>query len=193
MPLLHAVNDPIDNIGEPRSTAERLANGGGPAQAQLAVLMGQHDTGLRRLAYRLLEDHDEMDDVLQDVYIKAYRALSGFRGDADTGTWLYRITYNACIDRLRRRSAHPSVPLDDLLDRSVRPRRDIDPGEIVTGKQQLGRALAELSPEHRATVLLVDAEGYSHEEAAAILGVREGTVASRLHYARVALRRALTE
>ncbi len=63
MPLLHAVKDPIDNIGEPRSTAERLANGGGPAQAQLAVLMGQHDTGLRRLAYRLLEDHDEMDDV----------------------------------------------------------------------------------------------------------------------------------
>ena len=60
-------------------------------------LIAHYDRGLRALAYRLLGNAGQMDDVLQDAYVKAFRALGRFRGDAGVGTWIYRITYNACI------------------------------------------------------------------------------------------------
>lgn len=159
-------------------------------------LIQGHDEGLRRLAYRMLNNREDMDDVLQEVYLRAYRGLPRFRGDAALGTWLYRVTYNACIDRLRQNRRETLVPLEEVPEGSgsrlagQRERWD-DPAEAAIHSDSLGRALAELPPEHRAAVLLVDAEGYSHTEAADILGIPVGTVASRLHYARAALRKAL--
>lgn len=183
-----------------------------------AEMVRLHDEGLRRLAFRLLGDRDLMDDVLQDVYVKAYQALPRFRGDASLGSWLYRITYNACMDQLRRDAARPrSVMSYHDLEQAVDPalsgrtaavaggratgspaRGDRvggteDVGETVARRQDLAAALATLSPEAQAAVLLVDAEGYSYADAAAILGIKEGTVASRLHEARRTLRRVLGE
>src|SRR5436309_1979289 len=72
-------------------------------------LIERHDVSHRRLAFRLLGDRDRMDDVLQEAYARAFRALSRFRGDSSLETWLYRIVYNACVDDLRRRKEHQTL------------------------------------------------------------------------------------
>ncbi|MFL6035812.1 MAG: sigma-70 family RNA polymerase sigma factor, partial [Gaiellaceae bacterium] len=76
-------------------------------------LVARSDVSHRRLAFRLLGDRDLMDDVLQEAYTRAFRALPSFRGDASLETWLYRIVYNACIDDLRRRKAHENLSLEE--------------------------------------------------------------------------------
>src|ERR671922_504516 len=80
-----------------------------------ANVIRHYDRGLRSLAYRLLGDRDRMDDALQEAYLKAFRALPRFRGDAKLGTWLYRITYNACLDELARARKAAHAPLDELV------------------------------------------------------------------------------
>lgn len=154
------------------------------------ALVTHYDRGLRALAYRLLGDAERMDDVLQDVYVKAYRGLASFRGDSSPGTWLYRITYNACLDHLRRTPRAMTVALDDVGDR---PAPGGDPADQVVVRSSLADALASLPSEQRAAVLLVDAEGFDHARAAEILGVAEGTVHSRVFRARNALRGHLSE
>jgi RNA polymerase sigma-70 factor (ECF subfamily) len=129
-----------------------------------------------------------MDDALQETYVRAFRALPAFRGDSSPGTWLYRIAYNACLDELRR--TRQVVPLDSVRDRS-----DPGPGaaETVPARRALADALGRLPAEDRAAVLLVDAQGFDYRSAAEVLGVPEGTVASRLNRARATLRRFLDD
>jgi len=160
--------------------------------ADFVDLVRRHDRTLRALAWRLLGDRDRMDDVLQEAYVKAFRALPTFRGDADAapGTWLYRITYNACMDELRRQRRVSLVPLDDAVGRPD-PRGDV--GDRVVRSHRLAAAIDALPPDHRAAVLLVDAEGFDYRSAAEVLGIPEGTVASRLNRARAALRQTLQE
>jgi RNA polymerase sigma-70 factor (ECF subfamily) len=150
------------------------------------ALVRRHDEGLRGLAYRLLGDRDTMDDVLQETYVSAFKALPRFRGDSDLATWLYRIAYNACLDELRRRKT--VVPLERVADR---PDPAPGPAERTATAQILAQALAALAPEDRAAVLLVDAQGFDYAAAAEILGIPAGTVASRLNRARTLLRRVL--
>ncbi len=115
-------------------------------------LLSPHDDGLRSLAFRLLDDPDEMDDVLQDVYAKAFINLSTFRREAAVGTWLYRIAYTTCIDRLRRRRRETA--LDAAL--AGAPRVGVaDPADVFAVRDDVARALASLPPEHRAAVLLI--------------------------------------
>src|SRR5690606_31795722 len=79
------------------------------------ALLRRHDDKMRGLAYRLLADRHAMDDALQEAYVKAYRALPRFKAGSNFGTWLYRITYNACIDALRKRKRTP-VAADDTVE-----------------------------------------------------------------------------
>ncbi|HEV8682143.1 MAG TPA: sigma-70 family RNA polymerase sigma factor [Actinomycetota bacterium] len=151
-------------------------------------LVQPHDRALRALAYRLVGDRELMDDVLQEAYLRAFRALPSLRGAEAVGSWLYRIVYNASMDQLRKRQRAPQVPLEDVPDR---PDPAPDPGEVAAGRGDLAAALESLPPLMRAAVLLVDAEGLTYEEAGAIIGVPKGTVASRLSRAREVLRRAL--
>jgi len=130
-----------------------------------------------------------MDDALQEAYLKAYRGLPTFRPGSDFGTWLYRITYNACIDEIRRRRRHPVTTADPVDPVSPRP----GPERVVSASETVRTALADLPTDQRVTVVLVDGEGFDHREVAKILGVAPGTVASRLHRARGALRRILGE
>lgn len=151
-----------------------------------AALVRHYDRGLRALAYRLLGDQASMDDALQEAYVNAYRALPRFRGECSVGTWLYRIAYNACLDELRRR--RPAVALDSVYETAdERP----GPAERAAVRQGLAAALAALSPEDRVAVLLVDAWGFDYLAAARVLGMPAGTLASRLHRARAALRERL--
>lgn len=153
-----------------------------------AAMVAHHDRGLRALAYRLLGDRDRMDDALQEAYLRAFRGLPRFRGESSVATWLYRIAYNACLDELARERT--VVPLD-----SLRERADPRPGaaETLPWLDRLAAELASLAPDDRAAVLLVDAQGFDYRSAGEILGVPEGTVASRLNRARTTLRRALDD
>ena len=152
-------------------------------------LLRRNDDRMRGLAYRLLADGPAMDDVLQEAYLKAYRGLAGFRPGADFDRWLYRVTYNACVDELRKRKQAAEVAPDDLERSSTRP----GPGRAVGAAETVRAALAELPDDQRVTVVLVDGEGFRHHEVAKILGVANATVASRLHRARARLRQVLGE
>ena len=152
-------------------------------------LLRRHDDRMRGLAYRLMADRYAMDDALQEAYLKAFKGLHRFRAGSDFGTWLYRITYNSCIDELRKRKRVPLSLVDPIDPESRRP----GPERIVSASETVRSALAELPVDQRVTVVLVDGEGFDHREAAEILGVAPGTVASRLHRARAALRRILGE
>jgi RNA polymerase sigma-70 factor (ECF subfamily) len=155
-----------------------------------AEVIRHYDPGLRALAYRLLGDRDRMDDALQEAYVNAYRALPRFRGGSKLGTWLYRITYNACLDELERSRRVVQLPLGEVGE-PADPRSSV--AETVASRGDLAEALAALAPEDRATVLMVDAHGFSYRDAGEVLGVPEGTIASRLNRARAALRRALDD
>lgn len=159
--------------------------------AAFEQLVRHYDPMLRSLAYRLMGgDRTAMDDVLQDAYVKAFRALPDFRADAALGTWLYRITYRTCLDALRAEGRRRTTSMDEtghLADPAA------DPARVVSQRADLTRALDSLPPDQRAAVLLVDAEGLDYTAAAEILGVAPGTIASRLSRARAALRRALDE
>jgi RNA polymerase sigma-70 factor, ECF subfamily len=158
-------------------------------QAAFAEIVREYDDRLRGLAYRLLGDRDRMDDVLQEVYVKAFRSLPRFKGASALGTWLYRITYNACMDDLRR---HPQATSGEpeMLASVADP--GPGPAELAVERNDLAFALDRLPPDQRAAVLLVDAYGLDYREAAGVLGVRAGTIGSRLSRAHATLRETLT-
>jgi RNA polymerase sigma-70 factor (ECF subfamily) len=157
-------------------------------QKAFTRLIVAHDARLRALAYSLLRDRDLMDDVLQEVYIKAFVALPGFHGRSSAGTWLYRIAYTTCIDVLRRQRRLSAVP-DELAQEARDPAPD--PGDELAERERLSTALGALPPEQRVAVLLVDREGFDYQTVAEILDVPFGTAASRVSTARHSLRRVL--
>lgn len=160
---------------------------GGDDEAFIAV-MRHYDRRLRIVAYHVLGDRQLMDDVLQDVTMRAYNALSRFRGDSSLGTWLCRITYRVCCDAIRRNDRLYPLPLSDL---SELPGSEPDPADALALHMLLADAFAALPPEQRIAVLLVDREGYDYATTAQILGIPAGTLASRLSTARAALRRRI--
>jgi RNA polymerase sigma-70 factor, ECF subfamily len=158
-----------------------------------AGIVRRHDHRLRGLAYKLLAgDRHRMDDALQEAYLRAYRALPGFRVEADLGTWLYRIVYNACIDELRRDRRRPR-PVDLQEVGWDPPDAASSPDEVVFAADATLRALRALPDEQRVALVLVDGEGFDNVAAARILGVPPGTVGSRLSRARATVRRLLEE
>lgn len=151
------------------------------------AMLREHDARMRALAFRMLGDRSAMDDVLQEAYLKAWRSLGSFRGDASFSTWLYRIVTTCCLDHHRSRARRPEIDLDAAVEAEV---AGLD---ALAGRLDLATALDRLSPDHRAAVLLVDVEGLSYDEAAVALDVAPGTVASRLNRSHHALRLLLTK
>jgi len=206
---LIAAPAPVAGPGEVGDDVVARARAGDTAA--FTELVRHYDRRLRALAFRLLGDPAAMDDALQEAYVKAFRALPGFRGDAAPGTWLYQITYRACLDHLRREGRHHAGPLagpsgggspsgGGALSGGRAPAGEpaatgagSEPAGTATTRVDLGRALAALPADQRAAVVLVDAEGLDYGSAAAVLGVAPGTIASRLSRARAALRAALAE
>lgn len=143
-----------------------------------AELVQRHRDRLWAVALRTLSDYEEAADALQDALLSAYRAASRFRGDAAVTTWLHRIVVNACLDRMRRRTLRPAVPVDDAGLDAVAPKNP-DPTSSHEVSLDVSAALRELPFEQRAALVLVDMMGYPVDEAARILEVPPGTIKSR--------------
>ncbi len=158
-------------------------------EAEFAAMIAHADERLRALAYHLLGSRDAMDDALQDAYVKAHRRLGSFRGESSLATWLYRIVLTTCLDTLRQRQRAPLTALRDL---EAMPAAHAALDDDAALRDQLHRALVALPPERCAAVLLVLRDGYTYAEAARILGVPPGTVASRVALARKQLVRELS-
>jgi RNA polymerase sigma-70 factor (ECF subfamily) len=149
-------------------------------------IVDQYEGRLRVLAYHLLRDADQMNDALQDTFVKAWSGLPDFRGDAALGTWLHQVCYRVCLDYLRRQKVRPAG--EKLTDELADPADDVGDLDL---REQVTAALGRLPVEQRAILLLVDREGYDYGTVAEALEVPVGTVASRLSLARAAMRRAL--
>ncbi|MCU1678406.1 MAG: putative polymerase ECF-subfamily sigma factor [Frankiales bacterium] len=165
----------------------RLHVGGDPDA--FATLVRRHQDRLWAVALRTTGDAEEAADALQDALISAHRAAGRFRGESQVTTWLHRIVVNACLDRLRRRQARAQVPLRD--DGDVPQRRDaVAESETAI---VVHNGLAQLADDQRVALVLVDIQGHSIEEAAAILDVPTGTVKSRCSRGRARLAVVLSD
>jgi RNA polymerase sigma-70 factor (ECF subfamily) len=157
------------------------------------TLISRHHDSVYALAFRLLGDN-EVEDVCQEVFIRAYRSLAGFRGDCQLSTWLYRITVNLCRDRLRQRhKRRVAFSLDEpilaetgaigrqLANYAPTPHETLESSEL---SRQVADALACLPEIHRTVLILHDMQGLRYEEIAQIMGCSLGTIKSRIFYAR---------
>jgi RNA polymerase sigma-70 factor, ECF subfamily len=145
-------------------------------------LFARHRERLWAVAIRTVGDPEEAADALQDAMISAFRRAASFRGDSAVTTWLHRIVVNACLDRMRRRSARPTARADDegMLDSLAAERSPLaDPASTTETRLDVMAALRQLVPDQQSALVLVDMLGYSVADAAAVLGVSEGTVKSR--------------
>ena len=150
------------------------------------ALVQLHRDRLWAVALRTLTDREEAADALQDALLSAYRSAATFRGDARVTTWLHRIVVNACLDRVRRRQARPTVPLPDR-DGVADP---VDRRDVLAEREtamEVEAAMAALPVDQRVAILLVDVHGLPVEQAAAVLGVPTGTVKSRCSRGRARL------
>ena len=152
----------------------------------------QHAGRLYNLVIRMAGSTQEADDLLQDVFLQAYRKMASYRGEASLGTWLYRLGINHCLDRRRGRQARQER-LTDSLDVDGAPEPAAQAGAVLgtVSRLDLERAIGRLPAGCRAAFLLHDVEGFEHQEIAAILGIATGTSKSQVHKARMRLRMML--
>ncbi|HEY0874126.1 MAG TPA: RNA polymerase sigma factor [Vicinamibacterales bacterium] len=151
-----------------------------------------HSGKLYGLIFRMVGNPADAEDLLQEVFLSAYRKLDGFRGESALGTWLYRLATNSCLDYLRSRAAKTGQLTDALDDEPVLA--DAGTRSIAAqtvAKMDLERALAQLPAGCRAAFLLHDVQGLEHREVADALGIAEGTSKSQVHKARLKLRALL--
>ncbi|WP_396134761.1 RNA polymerase sigma factor SigE [Cellulomonas sp. ATA003] len=156
-------------------------------------IVRDHSARVYRLAFRLTGNKHDAEDLTQEVFVRVFRSLSSYTPGTFEG-WLHRITTNLFLDGVRRRQR---IRIDAIGDDSE---RHVATGELHTPERgfehanldlDVQRALGDLSPEYRAAVVLCDIEGLSYEEIAVTLGIKLGTVRSRIHRARSQLRRSL--
>ena len=152
--------------------------------------------------YHMTSNHEDANDLTQETFIKAYKALNSFKGDSSFFTWVYRIAVNKTINFLKGRKNKIHLSLNDLdfnaehdpeivtFISEKTPRRDMGLTEL---QQKLNEAMQKLSDVHRLVVTLHDVQGLSHEEISKIMDCNTGTVRSRLFYARQQLQGYLTE
>lgn len=153
-------------------------------------LYRQHSTRLFNLAWRMCGTQADAEDLLQEIFLLAYRKLPEFRGDSTVGTWLYRLAMNRCLDHLKSRQTRASGATASLDEETLPgPRRVPDAG---IKRIDLERAIERLPDGARAAFVLHDVEGFQHHEIATILGISEGTSKSQVHKARLKLRALLT-
>jgi RNA polymerase sigma factor (sigma-70 family) len=154
-------------------------------------IVREHADRVYRLAYRLTGNQHDAEDLTQETFVRVFRSLASYKPGTFEG-WLHRITTNLFLDMVRRRARIRMEALPDDSDRIVG--QGPEPEQVFSDTHldpALQAALDELPPEFRAAVVLCDVEGLSYEEIGATLGVKLGTVRSRIHRGRAALRASL--
>jgi RNA polymerase sigma-70 factor (ECF subfamily) len=178
-----------DSRGDERELVARHQRGEPHAFEELVIVYQHRVYGV---ALRMLGRRADAEDVAQEAFLRAYRAVGEFRGDAKLSTWLYAITTRLCLNRLAS-PAHQRTRLDDELLSRVAD----DTGDVAAHVERREReaavhaAIAELDDDRRVVLVLADLEGLAYEEIAEALGVPIGTVRSRLHRARMDLKTRL--
>ena len=167
-------------------------------------LVRVYHASIFHVAYRMLGDSAEASDVVQEIFLKVFRNIGGFKGEAALKTWIFKITFSEILNRLRwwkRRYRYATVSLEDnpstngnghngryVADSRPTPEEVLESKERETAIQQ---ALSRLSSDHRSIIVLRDIEGFSYGEIADVLGISMGTVKSRIARARADLKQTL--
>lgn len=152
-----------------------------------------HAGRLYGVAFRMVGNAADAEDLLQEIFLAAHRKLDSFRGESALGTWLYRLAVNLCLDYLRSRTGRAiqvTDPLDDEPALAEAGGRGL--AERTVSKMDLERALAQLPEGCRTAFILHDVEGLEHREVAEVMGIAEGTSKSQVHKARLRLRLLLS-
>jgi len=189
----------LDRMGDEPDEPALLEKARDGDRAAFGRLVRMHQRRVFACALQMLADAGEAEDAVQEAFLRAWRAIDRFDGRSELSTWLYRITVNVCLNTIRRRRRGQASDIAD--PRVPEPPADPtqgknDPGltvESVELYRRLAKALDELSPSLRTTVVLVLIQGMPHKEAAAALGCPEGTIAWRIHEARRRLRVLLAD
>jgi len=154
------------------------------------LLVKRYQRDIYRLCYRYVNDPQDASDLAQDAFLKAYRAVGGFRGDSSFSTWIYRIALNTCLNFRASRRPQAEALSDSLPARAVELGERIDTGRL----RSRIRAAVEMLPEkQRATLILKTYHDLTHREVAAILGSTVGTVKANLFHALRNLRKIVGE
>ena len=166
------------------------------------ALWQKYSPRIYSLVYNMTSNHEDANDLLLEIFSKAYRSINGFRGRSSFYTWIHAIAVNMTINFVKKRGRRVQMSLDDMdanvqndkdfleLTATNTPLRDVDLAEL---QKRLNEAMQKLSVEHRAVVTMFDIQGMPHAEIARILGVPEATVRSRLFYAHRQLQNYLEE
>jgi len=175
-------------------------------QRAFRTLVERYQRKIYSVALGMLKDKEEAMDVSQEAFVKVYKYLDHFKGDASFYTWLYRITVNICIDVMRRRGSgrHEHVEFDETvaanLDEAnigaLGSRLGTNPQKAALRKElavKIQEALQEVPEKHRAILLLREVEGMSYEDLSRTLEIPKGTVMSRLFHARAKVQKILSE
>jgi len=184
---------------EDQQLVARTQEGDASAFDQLVV---KYTPRLYGLVYNMTSNHEDTNDLLQDIFSKAYKAIRGFRGKSSFYTWIHWIAVNMTLNFLKKRGRRFQLSLDDVdtsiqndkefleATASTSPVREADLSEL---QKRLNEAMMKLSDEHRAVVTMFHIQGMPHAEISKILRVSEGTVRSRLFYANRQLQNYLDE
>jgi RNA polymerase sigma-70 factor (ECF subfamily) len=156
-------------------------------------LYRSHAGRLYQVAFRMVGNAADAEDLLQDIFLSAHRKLESFRGESALGTWLYRLAVNLCLDYLRSRTGRAIQLTDPLDDEHGLPEANARGlAERTLTRMDLERALAQLPVGCRTAFVLHDIQGLEHREIGEIMGIAEGTSKSQVHKARLRLRSLLS-
>jgi RNA polymerase sigma-70 factor (ECF subfamily) len=154
------------------------------------------------VALGMVHNRDNALEITQETFVKAFENLGSFKGESSFYTWLYRIVVNRAIDFQRRERRHPTVALDDHspsgeeYEGTLKEERLGDPYQQAQAREigdRVTEAINELTPDHKAVILLREVEGLSYDEISRVMQCSKGTVMSRLHYARKKLQKKLKD
>jgi RNA polymerase sigma-70 factor (ECF subfamily) len=164
--------------------------------ASFQELVSRYHQKVYMVIVGLLRNPDDAMEVAQESFFRAYRKITSFQGQSSFYTWLYRIAVNICIDHQRRQKRSPlefRESMDEVFEQQNEvakdPFSDVHDREL---REQMLSAIDGLTPEHKAVIVLRTLEGMSYKDIGEILGCSEGTVMSRLHYARKKLQNKLS-
>jgi RNA polymerase sigma-70 factor (ECF subfamily) len=191
-----------DRLGMPDSSANAAASGLGPVISRAKAgdvtafeqIIECYQRKVLSTAWRMLGHQEDARDAAQEVFLRVYKYLSGFRLDQDFGAWLYRITINVCRDQVKKRGHHDQFSSFEM-EQELGSFEGLSSGEDVEAaaihsqqRAMVVEALATLSRKERAAIVLRDLEGLSTEEVARVLGSSQATVRSQISTARAKIK-----